>query len=167
MSLARQKAAAKERDARIIKALQRGESEEHIANVEGIGPQTVKKLRRGLPLLKNGTSPAKPYGLTDETNTFRSNLGNRVNDLKSRGLVQAEIGRMIGVPPHSQTAARTKPGLHDWKLSQIERLAEEEGMTWLELILKESMPAMRGFNLVQLAQSKEKWNSMIKRFLIG
>jgi hypothetical protein len=155
------------RDKRIVKRLLKGESETHIMAVEGADAKTVGDIRKTLKgqLTAKGKSPPIPYGLEPDTERIRANLGNEINNLLNKPLERWEISPLIGIPPVAGlNAAKAKPGRHDWKMSELSRLAKLGDKTFIELILTMAQPTKVGFD--QQAE-RDQWNSMIRRFLIG
>lgn len=168
----RQKQLIEERNERIRVALLAGESETHVMAVEGADPQTVGAIRRSLirtkGKLRTGKSPPIPYGLGDGTSRIRSHLGNRVSDLRRKGMERWEISTAIGITPIAGiNAATVGPERHDWKMSELERLAKAGDTTFIELILSAAKPTLVGYSAELNKAEKERWNSMIARFLIG
>jgi hypothetical protein len=83
---------------------------------------------------------ALPFGLTPATLTFRQRLGDQLYLLRERGQNSQAQGRyavapQIGMNNREQLRAEQRPFNHDWKLSQIERLARELGRDPRELIM--------------------------------
>jgi len=155
-----------ERDERIIKAVRAGLSAEHISHVEGLNVTSIGLLLKKRGIKKpEGKSPDTPYGLTAATASLRSRLGDKVRDLRSRGL-PIEVAPLIGISPLAQ--ARAIDGRWDWKMSELERLAEQEDIKFLDLILTLEKPTMSvGFDRMEDERKRLKWNSTLERYLIG
>lgn len=71
-----------------------------------------------------------PYGLTTSTSRLRQKLADALYTLLERGSDGDKIGRhtaapRVGLNNREQIRAESRPFNHDWKLSQIERLARE------------------------------------------
>ena len=78
-----------------------------------------------------------PYGLTPATANLRRKLGDMVFLIRQRGDHNGpnSIAPKIGLNFQEQPKAETGPFNHDWKLSQIERLARELGRDPRELLM--------------------------------
>ncbi len=169
---ARQKELMRERDARIRAGLLAGHSETHMMAVEGADPRTVgpiaTALRKATGRKTKGKSPRLPHGLTDKTESMRMKLGDRLRDLRNQPLDRLEVARITGVTPVAgQNAALSSAPHYDWKMSELERLAEAGDTTFIELILRAARPTMVGFSTALNKAEKEKWNTMIRHYLIG
>jgi len=73
---------------------------------------------------------ATPFGLTPSTLRLRQKLGDHLYMLVERGTEGNKIGRnsvapRVGLNGREQLRAEQRPFNHDWRLSQIERLARE------------------------------------------
>lgn len=91
-----------------------------------------KRLRRDASEL--------PYGLTSSTIRMRQKLGDHLYLLLERGQESSKIARnaaaaRIGLGNREQIRAEQRPFNHDWKLSQMERLARELNREPREFIL--------------------------------
>lgn len=83
---------------------------------------------------------ATPFGLTDATRRLRQKLGDNLYSLRQRGNDSSHFGRnqvapRIGLNSRAQFRAETRPFNYDWKLSEIERLAREQGRDPVEFLL--------------------------------
>lgn len=81
-----------------------------------------------------------PYGLTSATHRLRQKLGDNLYALRERGNDSSHFGRhqvapRVGLNNRKQLKAESKPFAHDWKLSEIERLAREHGRDPMEFLL--------------------------------
>lgn len=122
----------------------------NIVMVEGISTgsarKIIKKLSKEHGISYIGTAASRndggtPVGLTETTNRFRSSLANELwrvtnnhNEFGFKARVQAASA--LGLHPREQIAAEVTPFNHDWKLSQIERLARQLGEDPREFLLK-------------------------------
>lgn len=123
----------------------------HIMQMEGLTERPLRKYIRELELEygityihtpgTRGGDSLMPYGLSDATVRFRSNLGDELfkvtgptNDVGVNGRVDA--APHVGLNPREQIRAEGKPFNHDWTLSQMERLARTLGEDPREFILK-------------------------------
>lgn len=157
-----------ERNARIYSAIGKKQSDTHICSVEGVDPAKVANIRKDHRKKHGdiqGKSPKEPYGLTPDTTHIRSRLADRIHDLRRRQLERWEVSRMIGLTPMAGLNAATE-SRHDWKMSELERLARAGDTTFLDLILMAERPVIAGFG-EKVQAEKDKWNSMIQRYLIG
>jgi hypothetical protein len=83
---------------------------------------------------------AMPYGLTTSTARLRQKLGDNLYALRERGNDSSHFGRnqvapRVGLNNRQQLKAESRPFAHDWKLSEIERLAREHGRDPVEFLL--------------------------------
>lgn len=82
-----------------------------------------------------------PYGLTDATRHLRQRLADCLYQLRERGndgnpsYGRSQLCPRVGLNIRQQRRAENKPFAHDWKLSEIERLAREIGRDPVELLL--------------------------------
>lgn len=83
---------------------------------------------------------AIPFGLSPATLRLRQYLGDQLFLLRQRGHNSEAQGRnnvapQLGMNTREQSRAEQRPFNHDWKLSQIERLARELGRDPRELLM--------------------------------
>ena len=90
-----------------------------------------------------GDTPAMPEGLTSESSLLRSRLGDLVYHLSFRQKRHPlEISKLVGLgSQRAQKLAQERPFAHDWKLSQIERLAKVHEMPFKHLMLQSLLSA--------------------------
>lgn len=92
---------------------------EDIAVILGRHPVAVRRL------LPKGYKPkrrlALPYGLTEETDALRAQLGGIIAAMSEKGLSRQEIAELTGLNKRESHRAERRPFAHDWTLSQIER----------------------------------------------
>lgn len=121
-----------------------------ISEMEGIHDrplrQIVKELEEEHGIKYICTEGARrgsdlPYGITEATNRLRANFGNELykvtnpnNDFGYRN--RHDAAPAVGMNNREQIRAETKPFCHDWKLSQIERLARRLGEDPREFLLR-------------------------------
>jgi len=120
-----------------------------IKEMEGISDRTVRMIiaemesERGVKYNGMNTRDRPdelPFGLTNATHRLRQKLGDHVYLLNQRGDNSERIGRSrsafrIGLNNRQQIRAESRPFNHDWKLSQIERLARELNRDPMEFLL--------------------------------
>lgn len=120
-----------------------------IREIEGINDRTARNIikeieaERGVTYEGLGTRDPRdtmPYGLTPSTLRLRQRLGDLVYLLTERGRESDKLGRhrvgpRIGLNNREQIRAEQRPFNHDWKLSQIERLARELNRDPVEMLL--------------------------------
>ena len=120
-----------------------------ILEVEGMTNRSVRtiikelEVEHGIDYLSQRLRKpreAMPHGLTPATLTLRQRLGDQLYLLRERGQNSEAQGRytvapQLGMNNREQIRAEQRPFNHDWKLSQIERLARELGRDPRELIM--------------------------------
>lgn len=157
MHTADQRAAAvQKRDAVIIDAIKNNLSVKEIAARVGVEEDYAKKLRaqlaeeHGLTIatkarVKGRDKVAPPYGLTQRTRIIRGRLGNKLRDLtERRGIHPVEVALLTGITQTEQTQNKASPYPHDWKLSELERLAALEGKDIIQFLQELLQPKMNG-----------------------
>lgn len=119
-----------------------------IATMEGMAERAcrllIKEIEAETGLTYGGSGVRRdpdelPHGLSAATNALRSYLAGELYTLREKGnrgksYSRAELAPLIGLNPRSQIRAVNKPFTHDWKLSEIERLAWAMGRDPLELL---------------------------------
>jgi len=133
----------------ILAHLRNGLTAKEIAEREGLDVattgKTVGKLRELHPdLPPEGKRDAVPFGLTVQSQMMRTQLGYIVDDLR-RKYHQTELAKIIGMTNAEQRRASPYKMQHDWKLSQLERVAAELGLTFEQLMQKVMYPPKIGF----------------------
>jgi len=74
--------------------------------------------------------------MTDESAAFRTRLGGYIANMRDVDqLTDIEIGKATGLPSRCQKRA-TEGSIHDWSISQLERLARATNQSLKELIIK-------------------------------
>ncbi len=120
-----------------------------IAAMEGMNIRSVRMIlkelerERGVEYFTMMVRTPKdqiPFGLTNATLSMRQKLGDHLFMLRERGVNSEPLGRnavspVIGVNVREQIKAEQRPFNHDWKLSQIERLARQLGRDPREFML--------------------------------
>lgn len=150
---------------RVTDRLKAGESMEFIAAAEGVVLSTINNLRKRLKLtVKKGKTPKKPHGLTANSSRIRGYLGPRLKDQVAGGLHWMEVAAATGIPRNQQKVAGQNPFDHDWKLSEIERLAQLMGVPLHELLLRAMQPPVVGFGS---DEERKEWNRTLARLHIG
>ena len=153
MGQAEKRAAADQKRSDIIlQAIKDGMSVKALAARIGVEEDYAKKLRRQVAAkhgltTTDGESPELAFGLAESGDSylFRNRVANMLVDLVDRdGLHPVEVAMQTGVPEKAQTKSKTKPYPHDWKLSELERLAAFKGMTFIELMEKLIKPRLPG-----------------------
>jgi len=157
-----------ERKERVFKYLKDKVSINEIMAREGIDERTAKELKRearrkGLPA-SSGVTSQTPYGITDESRQFRIHLGDRVRRmLDNDGYHQLEVSRILGLTQKTSSKLRGRASFpHDWKLSELERMAKSQGWTFPELMLRMLQP-----DQFATKEEREAWNSALKALNIG
>ncbi len=116
-----------------------------ICEREGMGIKVVRDIINDMGAFgraymdKNirATSDEMPFGLTPATAHLRRKLGDLVYLVRERGDHKGpnSLAPRIGLGYQAQRRASEAPFNHDWKLSEIERLAQELGRDPRELIM--------------------------------
>lgn len=135
-------AAIKARDDLLLEAIRDGLSVKAIAARIGVEEDYAKRERRRLAtehgvVVDEGSSPEVPYGITPGTKTMRSRLGTILYDLANRRKMHpVELAFHTGVTQKAQTKAINSKSFnaHDWKLSELERLAALTGKDFKTLM---------------------------------
>jgi hypothetical protein len=124
---------------RIIEAIKAGVSRKGIAQREGLNHRVASNIINDL-IAKHGLTyvpkdDVHAYGTTNETALLRSALGGYLFDLRQQlGGDRAEVARLVGLNRRDQVRAEQRPFQHDWKVSEMERLAHATGITLKELL---------------------------------
>lgn len=122
----------------------------NIMSMEGISERILRAIiselqnEHGIKYIdtpKSKSGDYMPFGLTEATARFRSMLARelyRVNgpDNPFGFKDRLEAAPAVGLNPREQIRAESKPFIHDWTLSQIERLARQLGEDPREFMLK-------------------------------
>ncbi len=120
-----------------------------IMEVEGMTNRSVRSIikelevEHGIDYLSQKLRKARdamPHGLSPATLPLRQRLGDQLYLLHQRGQNSEAQGRnsvapQLGMNNREQIRAEQRPFNHDWKLSQIERLARELGRDPRELLM--------------------------------
>lgn len=133
----RTKEQLRERELRIIEHARQGRTMTEIVDIEGLDAGNVKHWHRiirdaGVTIEKSRASKP-PIGLKKENERFRFNLGRslvRIRDVHP----QVDVSRMVGMTG-TQCLEATEKKTHDWTVSQIQRLAEAQGMSFQEMVI--------------------------------
>lgn len=157
-----------ERKERVFQYLKDKVSISEIMAREGIDERTAKELKReakrkGLPT-SSGVTAQTPFGITDESRQFRMHLGDRVRRmLDNDGYHQLEVSRILGLTQKTSAKLRNEVHYpHDWRLSEMERMAQANGWSFPELMLRMLQP-----DQFARKEEKEAWNSALKAANIG
>ena len=135
---------------------------------EGIDERTAKELRREARRLGHpsgsGRTSERPFGLTQASESFRVKLGSLIfNMMEKEGKHQLEISRDIGITQKTAGKMRQRASFpHDWKVSEIERLAVQRGVPFRALMLEMLKPSQ-----FATKQEKDEWNALIRAASIG
>lgn len=133
-----------EREARLLDYIKQNMTAEEIGEREGwetyyaLNKRNALARKHGLPVpSKPQQNKRTPYGLTTDTVQLRLELGNRLanwqQDTKRHHL---EVARDVGIGMRDQTLATVQShNSFNWKLSNIERLAKQLGMSSTKLLL--------------------------------
>lgn len=151
MQTAEQRAAAtRKRDDRIIEGIKLGLSVKELATRIGVEEDYAKKLRASVArqhglTITSGSTPEVPYGLTERSRILRGRLSLMLSDLVERkNMHPIDVAMAVGVTQTQQTENRSAPYPHDWKLSELERLAELQGRDIVSLLHELLQPKMNG-----------------------
>lgn len=131
-----------ERDDRIAVFMEQGRAVAVIAELEGLEPDYCRKATRRIAEERSiEYSPEKepvPRGLlSDASRRFRNNVANEVYKLRETpGRHPLEISRDTGLTQFQIGIAIDKGGLHDYKLSQLERIAAASNDNFTNMMLK-------------------------------
>ncbi|WP_156930363.1 hypothetical protein [Sphingomonas jaspsi] len=135
-----------ERDERIITAMRQGRPVAAIAELEGLEPDYCRKATRRLAAeygIEYTPDPqSTPPRLSDASRTFRNNMANVVYDYRNApGRHQLEVSRDTGLTQAQQLLASQRGGQHDFRLSQLERLAASTGQDFTVMMLRNLLSA--------------------------
>lgn len=142
--------AVQQRDDRIIEGIKQGLSVKEIAARVGVDEDYAKTLRRQLAqqhglTIGSGSTPELPFGITERSRILRARLSLKLANLTDqRGLHPVEVAYSVGVPQKAQAENRSSPYGHDWKLSELERLAALEGKDVIQLLQEILRPKLSG-----------------------
>lgn len=131
-----------ERDERIIKFMHEQLPVANIAELEGLEEDYTRKATRRLAVEHDiDYKPVKNQNgaglLTEATRYFRNNIANRLYALRNKpGQHPLAVARDTGLTQAQQVAASERGGLHDYKLSQLERIAAMSGDDFKLMMLK-------------------------------
>jgi hypothetical protein len=157
-----------ERRERFIGYINDGLSVRSIAQREGFEEDYVKKLRHQIAAqegltINEGISDAVPFGFTKSGDRFRARMGDLVHEmLNKRGRHPMELARDFGLTQTQQRTAAETPFHHNWTMSQLERLAAHEGVSFTQFMLNKMRPAA-----FAPKEEIEAWNAMIRAAIIG
>lgn len=130
-----------ERDEKIAVLMGRQYAVEVIAEIVGIEPEYCRKATRRIAAARNlRYKPGKEAGadelLSEDSRLFRSNLASLVHQLREEpGQHPIRLSREIGLTQSQQVKAKDRPFAHDYKLSQLERIARKKGRSLAELLV--------------------------------
>lgn len=128
-----------EREERLLTFIQQGRAVRSVAALEGIDHdyawQLMKKVaeKHGLEFHSKRSAEVEIHGLTEESMQLRARLADQLFHLQKS---QSEIARAVGLKARAQSRARERPYQYDWTISEMERLARANGMSFRELMLK-------------------------------
>jgi hypothetical protein len=136
-----------ERDQRIVQFMKERLSVAHIADLEGIEEDYARKATRRLAAQEGiEYNPAKETSreiLTDASRQFRIGMAKIVSELRDApGAHPLEIARDTGLTQAAQVAATQRAEnsnvgyTHDYKLSQLERIAATRGDDFRRMMLR-------------------------------
>ena len=144
--------ALNDRRARFIGYIKAGLRLPEIAEREGVDERYAKQVRKeiasaeGLSIAENPPPSVEerarllPFGLTSSSNSLRGRLGSVVyKHTEINGMHPVDLAAKTGVNQKALKSSWSNPSIHDWSLSQIERLAALEGkdfVTFMRELLK-------------------------------
>jgi hypothetical protein len=129
MSISSRDDALARRKARIAEYLRQGKTTLEICDLEGLDPANEpRRIRKevaeplGLTVVTSGTAPP-PQALLDIDRVLRYHLASHLDTLRGKHHY-IDVGHMLGMTNKEQLRAlRDRGYIHDWTLSQIQRLA--------------------------------------------
>jgi hypothetical protein len=134
-----------DRNEHIVLLLKDNRPTRAIAEMKGLAFDYCRDLCRELVILHDldynpstaatSDKSSLPFGLTEQSRAFRAATGTLVYNLREI-LHFTDVGNATGLSNADQSRATEGQGVHDYKLSQMERLAEASGMTFRDLVLK-------------------------------
>jgi DNA-binding XRE family transcriptional regulator len=117
-----------------------------IGEMEGMHDSAVRKTvvelckEHNLNYMKCGSRRDRrmmPFGITQGSARFRSKLADALYRLrKEQTLTVVDMATTVGLNAQRLRAAESRPYNHDWKLSEIERLATALGRETREFLLE-------------------------------
>jgi hypothetical protein len=133
----------RERVARVIAHARAGHTMTEIVDMEGLDAGNVKKwhehVRNAGVSIEKGRASRPSIGITEQSASWRYNLGRSLGRLRDH-LPQIEVSRMVGMTNMEIVAATggTKrcPSPHNWTTSQLQRLADAQGVTFEQLVTR-------------------------------
>jgi hypothetical protein len=133
-----------EREQRFLKYLNDKWTNHDIAAVEGLEPyyagKELARIARKHKLKIGKRVPQQwelPYGLDERTRRFRYNLGTELYNYRyDNKLHPNAVASQLGMTTAEQRSAIEKPWGHDWKLSQIQRLADAVGVPFEKFLAR-------------------------------
>lgn len=112
-----------------------------IAEVIGLAPDQTRKiitrLKKELGLEYKPPRLQPRILFTDQSREFRNSLGNMLYGYRERSRKHpTEIAMELGLLISQQKKATERGGQHDWKISEIERLAAARGESFKQAGLR-------------------------------
>lgn len=138
---AQRKTLLQERDDRIVEFMQQNRPVAVIAELEGLEEFYCRKATRRLAEERGiEYQPDKDSGhaglMNEASRALRSNLANILHDYRNKpGRHPLEVARDTGLTQAQQVQATERGGRHDWKISQLERLAQTTGLDFNRLLV--------------------------------
>lgn len=106
------------------------EKKMHPKDIAKILGMHLNAVRRLLPEDYKPKPPlATPFGLSQKSAPFRAFLADLLIDMSEKGLTRQQIANITGLNRHESCRAERRPFLHDWTLSQIERILQWNDIT--------------------------------------
>lgn len=164
---ARRRKLLDEQKERVFRMFAAGTTDKDILHIEGIDETTLKIYKReakqaGLPI-KSGVSSPTPHGIAPGSLRMRLNLGRHVKDMLDReGWHPLEIARDLGITQKNQRVLRDKGSPHDWRLSELQRLADLRGVSFSLLMVTMLQP-----DQFASKEEHEAWNCALKALNTG
>lgn len=130
-----------QRDDDIAEWMSRQYSVEVIAELAGVATDYCRKATRRIAAERDiKYNPEKEAGadelLSEDSRLFRSNMAAIVHELRELpDQHPVRLSRAIGLTQYEQVKAKDRPFTHDYKISQIERIAREKGRSFEEVVI--------------------------------
>jgi hypothetical protein len=100
-----------------------------IASMIGMNANVVRQKLKDMKIEPGFIKQTKiPYGLTRQSYKLRAQLGQIITDLSTK-YEQGAVSSLTGLNRREISHAMRHPYSHDWKLSQIERTLDCEGLS--------------------------------------
>lgn len=125
------------REQRVIEHARAGRTMTEIVDLEGLDAGNVKKWHRFLRdagvTIEMARASNPPSGLRRSNDTWRYNIGRSLGRMRDQ-LPQIEVSRLVGMTNiEINSAIKTSP-THNWTVSQLQRLADAQGVSFQDLI---------------------------------